>query len=189
MSSDDEKEDESTNNVYTVGNDIYYYCDVTKDNVFEFNKAVRKLEKTLLKKAVDLDGYVPNINVYISSDGGDLFSGMNAMDVMRRSKVHVTVIAEGACCSAATFMLLGGDRRLMGKHAYVLIHQLSTGFFGKYDELRDEMETCKKLMKTMKRVYKAETNIPKETFKALMKKDVYLDVEECLKYGIVHGTV
>lgn len=186
MSSDDEKE-ESTDNVHVIGNDVYYYGDVTKDNVFEFNKVFRNLEKDLRKKAVDLDGYVPNINVYISSDGGDIFSGMNAMDVMRRSKVHVTAIAEGACCSAATFMLMGADRRLMGDHAHVLIHQLSTGFFGKYDDLRDEMDTCKKLMKMMKRVYMAETNIPKETFKALMKKDVYLNAEECLTYGIVHG--
>ena len=107
---------------------------------------------------------------------------------MRKTNVHVTTIAEGTCCSAATFMLLGGDKRLMGKHAHVMIHQLSTCFFGKFQELRDEMVTCKKLMKTMKKVYMKETEIPKNTFKELMKKDVYLNARECIKYGIVHGT-
>ena len=186
MSSDDENEE--TCNVQVIGSDIYYYCEVTRDNVLNLITSTKKLEKELLKKAVDLDGYVPNINVHIHSDGGDLFSGMNAMDALRKTRVHVTTIAEGTCCSAATFMLLGGDKRLMGKHAHVLIHQLSTGFFGKFQELRDEVETCKKLMKTMKKVYKSETSIPKDLFKQLMKKDVHLNAGECIKYQIVHGT-
>lgn len=186
MSSDEETEE--TCNVQVIGCDIYYYGNITRDNVLELITSTKKLEKELLKKAVDLDGYVPNINVHIHSDGGDLFSGMNAMDALRKTNVHVTTIAEGTCCSAATFMLLGGDKRLMGKHAHVMIHQLSTCFFGKFQELRDEMVTCKKLMKTMKKVYMKETEIPKNTFKELMKKDVYLNAGECIKYGIVHGT-
>lgn len=186
MSSDEETEE--TCNVKVIGCDIYYYGDVTRDTVLDLITNTKKLEKELLKKAIDLDGYVPNINVHIHSDGGDLFSGMNAMDALRKTNIHVTTIAEGTCCSAATFMLLGGDRRLMGKHAHVMIHQLSTGFFGKFQELRDEMDTCNKLMKTMKKVYKAETSIPKELFKQLMKKDIYLNAGECVKYGIVHGT-
>ena len=188
MSSDEEKEEETVDNVYVVGTDIYYYSEVSRESILEFNKALKKLEIILLKNAVNLDGYVPNINVHISSDGGDLFSGLNAMDALKRSKVHITTIAEGTCCSAATFMLLGGDKRLMGKHSHVLIHQLSTGFFGKFEELRDEMDTCNKLMKMMKRVYKSETSIPKKKLKELMERDVYLDADECLNYGIVHGT-
>lgn len=186
MSSDEETEE--TCNVHVVGTDIYYYGDITRDNVLSLITRTKKLEKELLKKAIDLEGYVPNINVHIHSDGGDLFSGMNAMDALRTIKVHVTTIAEGTCCSAATFALLGGDKRLMGKHAHVMIHQLSTCFFGKYQEILEEVATCKKLMKTMKKVYRAETKIPKDTFKELMKKDIYLSATECIKYGIVHGT-
>jgi len=185
MSSDEETEE--TCNVQVIGSDIYYYGDVSRDNILSLVTSVKKLERELLKKGAELDGYAPNITVHIHSDGGDLFSGMNAMDTLRKSKVHVTTVAEGTCCSAATFMLLGGDRRLMGRHAHVMIHQLSTGFFGKFQELREEMDTCKKLMKMMKKVYGAETKIPKDIFKQLMKKDVYLNADECIKYGIVHG--
>lgn len=185
MSSDEETEE--TCNVQVIGSDIYYYGDVSRDNILSLVTSLKKLEKELLKKGADLDGYTPNITVHIHSDGGDLFSGMNAMDTLRKTKVHVTTVAEGTCCSAATFMLLGGDRRLMGRHAHVMIHQLSTGFYGKYQEIREEMDTCKKLMKMMKKVYGAETKIPKDLFKKLMKKDVYLNADECIKYGIVHG--
>ena len=68
MSSDEETEE--TCNVQVIGCDIYYYGDITRDNVLELITSTKKLEKELLKKAVDLDGYVPNINVHIHSDGG-----------------------------------------------------------------------------------------------------------------------
>ena len=186
MSSDEETEEESTM-IRTIGCDIYYYSDVNRKNILEFTESLKKLEVDLLKKAVDLPGYTPSIRVHIQSDGGDVFAGMSAMNTMKESRVHITTIAEGACCSAGTFLLLGGKDRRMGRNAYVLIHQITTGFFGKFQELRDEMKTCKKLMKMLKRVYKAETCIPKNVLKELMERDVYLDADECVKYGIVHG--
>lgn len=187
MSSDEETEEETVGEVRTVGTDIYYYSDVNRKSILEFIEQLKKLETDLLKKAVDLPGYVPSIRVHIQSDGGDIFSGMSAMDTLKQSRVHVTTIAEGTCCSAGTFLLMGGRDRRMGRSAHVLIHQLSTGFFGKYEELRDEMKTCKKLMKMLKRVYRSETTIPKETLEELMTRDVYLDADECITYGIVHG--
>jgi len=185
MSSDEETEEMM---VRTIGSEIYYYSDVNRKSILEFTEQLKKLETELLKKAAELRGYIPNIRVHIQSDGGDVFAGMSGMNAMKESRVHITTVAEGACCSAGTFLLLGGKDRRMGRNAYVLIHQISTGFFGKFEELKDEMKTCKKLMKMLKRVYRAETSIPKEKLKELMERDVYLDADECVKYGIVHGT-
>lgn len=187
MSSDEETEEEETSMVRTIGTDIYYYSDINRKSILEFIEKLKKLETELLKKAIDLPGYNPSIKVHIQSDGGDIFAGMSGMDTLKESKVHITTVAEGTCCSAGTFLLLGGKDRRMGRNSHILIHQLSTGFFGKFEELRDEMKTCKKLMKMLKRVYRAETSIPNEKLKELMTRDVYLDVEECIKYGIVNG--
>jgi len=188
MSSDDENEETSSDyKIEVIGSDIYYYGDITRDAVLEFIKSLKTLELSLMKKAVDLHDYTPSVRVHIHSDGGSFFSGMSAMDAMRRSKLHITTVADGTCCSAATFLLLGGDERRMGRHSHILIHQISTGFFGKFRELKDELDTCKKLMKMLKKLYKTETSIPKDVLKDLMKRDIYLDAEECLKYRIVGG--
>ena len=73
----------------------------------------------------------------------------------------------------------------------VLAHPERYGFyykdFEKYRELKDEMKTCKKIMKTIKNLYAKETTIPKEKMSQYMKRDMYLDYDECLKYEIVHG--
>jgi ATP-dependent Clp endopeptidase proteolytic subunit ClpP len=186
--SDEETEVDTASEIRTVGTHIYYYSDVTRKSILEFVEQLKKLEIELLKKAVDLPGYNPSIRVHIQSDGGDVFCGMSAMDTMRQSRVHITTIAEGSCCSAGTFLLLGGTDRRMGTNAYILIHQLSAGgIFGKYEDLVDEMEGNKKVMKALHRIYTAETSIPKEKLDEFLKRDVYLNSEECITYGIVHG--
>jgi len=188
MSSTDSDVDVEEHDVVRVnGCDIYYYGEVETESTLEFLYEFKKLEVDLLKKAVELPGYTPTIRVHIHSDGGDVFSGLSIMDTLKSSRVNVVTIAEGTCCSAATFILLGGGERLMGKHSFILIHQLSSGFLGKYTELRDEMKTCKKIMSKIKTLYTNETTIPKEKLSQYMKRDIYLGYDECIKYGIVHG--
>ena len=92
----------------TIGNEIHFYGDITVENTLEFVEVFRKLEIRLLKQKADLIGYEPEIRVHIMSDGGDMFSGLALKNLIEKSRVKVITIAQGACCSAATFMFLGG---------------------------------------------------------------------------------
>ncbi len=187
MPTEDEKEIEVNECVKVIGNEILFYADVDRENALEFVEKFKKLEIELLKKKAELFGYEPLIRVHIMSEGGCIFAGMTMMNTLESSRVKIVTIAQGSCCSAATFILLGGGERLMGKHSFILIHQLSSGFLGKYTELRDEMKTCKKIMSKIKTLYTNETTIPKEKLSQFMKRDIYLGYDECIKYGIVHG--
>ena len=171
----------------TIGNEIHFYGDITVENTLEFVEAFRKLEIRLLKQKADLIGYEPEIRVHIMSDGGDMFSGLALKNLIEKSRVKVITIAQGACCSAATFMFLGGSERRIGENAYLLIHQLSTEFWGKYQELKDEMKSCEKFMASLKNMYMTKTEIPEKKFKKLMKKDLFLSASKCLKYKIAHA--
>jgi ATP-dependent protease ClpP protease subunit len=84
-------------------------------------------------------------------------------------------------------MLLGGSRRLMGKNAYVLIHQISTELWGNFQELKHELKSTEAFMKNLKKMYLEKTKIPEKKLNKLMKKDIYLSPKDCLKYGIVHA--
>jgi ATP-dependent protease ClpP protease subunit len=180
----EEEEPECTR---VIGNEIHFYGDITVENTLEFVNAFRKLEIHLLKQKAVLIGYEPVIRVHIMSDGGDMFSGLALKNLIEKSRVKVVTIAQGACCSAATFMFLGGSERRIGENAYLLIHQLSTGFWGKFQELKDEMKSCNKFMTAIKKMYMAKTTIPERKFRKLMKKDLYLSASSCLKYKIAHA--
>jgi ATP-dependent protease ClpP protease subunit len=181
---DEEKEIEINDSVKTIGNEILFYGDIDRENALEFVLQFKKLEIDMLKKKAELVGYEPQIRISIMSDGGDIFSGLNMMNVLERSRVKVVTIAQGSCCSAATFVFLGGSERRIGKNAYLLIHQLTTEFWGNFQDLRNEMKTSAKFMKMLKNMYMSKTEIPERKFKRLMKKDIYLSPDKCIKYKI-----
>lgn len=169
-----------------VGNEIFYCGEITDVDILEFIEDFKKLEIELLKKKAELIGYEPVIHVHICSEGGDLFAGISAMNIIEKSRVKVVTIAQGVCCSAATFLLLGGHERRIGKNAHVLIHQITTnGFWGKYEELKDEMKSCDKFMDMVINTYKEKTTIPQKQIKKIMKRDMYLDAQECIKYNVI----
>lgn len=184
---ENEEEEITVECTKVVGNEMFYYGDITSESILDFSEKFRKLESGLLKMSADIVGFTPTIRVNIMSDGGDLFAGFTAMNILQKSRVHVVTVAHGACCSAATFMLLGGTDRRIGRNAHILIHQLSTGsFWGKFEEMKDEMRTASKLMNMIRRTYFEHTKIPEKKMKKLLKRDIYLEPEECIKYAIVH---
>tara|TARA_R110002074_G_scaffold95720_4_gene208250 strand:+ start:2158 stop:2733 length:576 start_codon:yes stop_codon:yes gene_type:complete len=182
---DETKEQEENDCIKVIGNELLFYGDVDRENTLEFVEKFKKLEIELLKKMAELVGYEPMIRVHIMSEGGDVYAGLNMMNVLERSRVKVVTIAQGACCSAATFVLLGGKERRMGRNAYLLIHQISTEMWGSFNDLKHELKSTDKLMKMLKDMYLSKTKIPEAKFKSLMKKDIYLPPDKCLKYGIV----
>ena len=53
----------------------------------------------------------------------------------------------------------------------MLIHQLSSGLWGKYEDLKDDMENCDNFMKTIKDIYEEHTNIPKKELAKVLNSD------------------
>jgi ATP-dependent protease ClpP protease subunit len=67
----------------------------------------------------------------------------------------------------------------------MLIHQLSSGVYGKFSEMEDEIYNCTNLMKLLKDFYKKNTKMPMKKLDELLKKDIWLNAEECVLYGLV----
>jgi ATP-dependent protease ClpP protease subunit len=182
-----EAEEEEVEVVKVIGNEMFYYGEINNENTLEFVEKFKRVEQQLLKISAEILNYDPEVRVNICSEGGDLFCGFSLMNLLEKSRVRVVTIAQGACCSAATFMLLGGRERRIAKNAYLLIHQLSSGMWGKYEEMKDEMKTCEKFMKMIRNVYKTKTTIPDKKLDRLMKRDIYLEASKALKHSIVHA--
>lgn len=166
-------------------NHIYFYTDVTKESVLNLNKNIFKLEAEMLHAGNVLGIATPEINIHINSPGGSLFDGLASVDYVRRCRAPIHSIVEGTAASAATLISVMAHRRSINKHSYMLIHQLSSGLIGKYEELVDDMENNKALMKAIKQIYLERTKIPENLLKEILKKDLYFDAKQCLKYGLV----
>jgi ATP-dependent protease ClpP protease subunit len=71
----------------------------------------------------------------------------------------------------------------------MLIHQLSSGTYGKYNELEDDMENNKHLMATIKEIYKEYTRVPMKKLDEILKHDLWFDSQTSLKLGLVDDIV
>ena len=172
------------NKVDVVNNHIYFYSEVERPKMLELNKKLRELDIKLRKQALEQDTKLPKIYLHINSYGGSVFAGMASLDTVLTTKCKVVTIVEGCAASAGTTLSVVGNERWMHKHAYMLIHQLSSGFWGKYSEIEDEKKNCDKLMKLIKDIYGKYTKVPEKKIDELLKHDLWWDAKKCLKYGI-----
>jgi ATP-dependent protease ClpP protease subunit len=114
-----------------------------------------------------------------------IVAGVAGMDYIRTLKTPVHTVIDGFCASAATFLSIVGVHRQITKNSFMLIHQLSTSFWGKYEEFEDEKQNLDLMMGMLRRVYNEYTQIPKKELDKILKRDLMLNAEKCLKWGMV----
>jgi len=168
-----------------VKNHIYFYCDVNTQNCLVLNQHIVSLNKELQKVSLDYNVESPKIYLHINSYGGDLLSSFSSIDYIRNSKVPIVSIIEGSAASAATLMSIVCSERYMTSHSFMLIHQLSSCAYGKYEEMKDDMENSDRFMDMIYDLYLENTNIKRKSLEKFLKKDLWWDIDICLKHGLV----
>jgi len=172
-----------------VDNHIYFYSHIGTSEVLQLNRRLRELNNELLRSAGLQDREPASIFLHINSFGGSIFDGLAAMDTILGCGVPVVTIIDGACASAATFLSVVGARRLIPRHGFMLIHQLSAMTWGKYRELQDDNINFNKLMDTIKSIYAEYTKIPEEKLMEILEHDLWFDANKCLEYGLIDEIV
>ena len=170
--------------IRVIENNVYFYGDVTESNALDLNATLRAVDMKLKSAATVLD-VKPVIRLHINSYGGSLFAGLATVDTIRSLNSEVHSIIDGAAASAATIISCSCNKRSIGKYSKMLIHQLSSGMYGKYNELEDDMENNKHLMETIKAIYKEYTKVPMKKLNEILKHDLWFDSKTCLTLGLV----
>ena len=177
--------DKDNQKITKVNNHIYFYAEVTRNSIFELTTLIREVEQDNMALANTLCIDPIPIYLHISSFGGSVFAAFTAIDIIMACQVDVITIIDGASASAGTLMSVVGKQRYMRPNAYMLVHQLSAGSWGKMCELEDDFTNNKRLMEQIRTIYKEHSKIPKKELNEILKHDLWWDVETCLKYGLV----
>lgn len=118
------------------------------------------------------------VKIYINSFGGDLFSAIQFMRVMADSEAYVVCSVEGACMSAATMIFLAADSVEITPHSSFMVHNYSSGAFGKggemYHQIQHERKWSEKLLKEVYEDFLTDDEIQH----VLENKDLWMDVDE-----------
>lgn len=178
-------ESNKTSYVDMINNHIYFYSDVCDKGILQLDKKLKELDSNLMSEAACKERAPDPIFLHISSYGGSLLFGVTGMESILQTRAPVTTIVEGCCASAATFLSVVGKPRKMGRHSYMLIHQLSAITWGKYTELKDDQVNFDRFMKMIKDIYLQYTKVPEKEIDEILKHDLWFDSAKCLKYGLV----
>lgn len=175
VKNDDDSEDEN-HEVRVFNNHIYFYVDVNIKNILELNMTINEFNQSAQK--------YDDIFLHIQSYGGNVHDALSTVDTILNSEIPVTTIVEGYAASAATLISISGDYRYIYKNAYMLVHQLSSEFFGKKCDIDDEHKNLNQLDKRLKSLYKQHTQMDKKEIEELIQKEIELDSETCINYGL-----
>lgn len=129
------------------------------------------------------------ISIVFNSPGGSVFDGLALFDFIREVRANGTPVhttALGMAASMGGILLQAGEHRVMGRNAYMLIHEVSAGAVGKLSEMEDEAKLMGRLCDKLVTILAERSTFSPAQIKTRWKrKDWWLDADECLRYGFV----
>ena len=182
---DNEDEDSEINELKVIDNTIYLYSKINNKLALNLNTNIKILEKKLLIFSITFNIPPPYIIIRINSEGGDIYAALSIVDTIKNCKVPIHTIIEGCAASAATIISTVAKKRSIMENAHMLIHQMTSGFWGKYTEFKDELQNQNKFMTTIKNIYKNHTNLKGKILDNCLSKDIWWSTDICLKHGLV----
>jgi ATP-dependent protease ClpP protease subunit len=108
------------------------------------------------------------LNVRINSGGGDVFDGVAIHSLLARHNGVVTTYVDGLAASAASFIMLAGDRIVSARNAFIMIHDAMTGTYGNGDTHRAAGELLDKVSGNIADMYAERAGEDAEHWRALM---------------------
>lgn len=171
-------------------NELYFYNDVNVESALVINKTLSDLARQLLIAKITFDlQETPHIKLHINSDGGEVFGALSIVDRIQASKVPVHSYAEGLVASASTLISVSCHKRYIRKNTILLIHQVRSWFEGTYEDFNDEKQNMDLIMKVVKGIYLKHTKFTEDELNTILKRDIYLNAEDAIKFGLADEIV
>ena len=128
-----------------------------------------------------------DINLYINSPGGSVYSGMAVYDTMQFIKPDVATICVGLAASMGSTFLLGGaaGKRTALPNSRIMIHQPSGGGGGQATEIQIQAKEILWIRQRLNEIMAHHTGKPVEQIEQDTERDNFMSPEEAKDYGII----
>ncbi len=130
------------------------------------------------------------INLIISSNGGDLAEALVIRDLLKAYPANVTTYLTGICASAATILADAGNRVVMSRQCVYMVHKpLFQWTGGNADDLRKDANILDVWEKIAVDIYVAKTGLSESEVSSLMQDVSWMGADEALLLGFVDEVV
>jgi len=132
-----------------------------------------------------------DIIMHVDSPGGSVKSGLSIVDVMNYISSDISTINTGMAASMGSILLGNGakGKRFSLKNSRVMLHQVSSGMSGNIQDIEITFEESKKYNKLLFEMLGEFTNKEPKQVMEDASRDLWLNSQEALDYGIVDGLI
>jgi ATP-dependent Clp protease protease subunit len=132
-----------------------------------------------------------DIQIYINSPGGQVYSGLAIYDTMQYIKPDIQTTCVGIAMSMGAVILAGGakGKRVALPNAKILIHQVSGGFQGQATDIEIQARETINLKRRLEEILALHTGRPTEQVAKDMERDYFLTSQEAAEYGIIDNVI
>lgn len=150
--------------------------------------------KDVITNILSLEAKDPtkDILLIIDSYGGYIHSLMAIHDVIKHvTRCDIITLGIGKQMSCAQMLLMSGTKgkRFVTPNSRILMHQLSSGTFGKLSEMDIDIVESRKVQEILEKLVVKYTKLSRAKIKELMRIDSYISAEEALEMGMIDGIV
>ena len=128
-----------------------------------------------------------DINLYISSPGGVVSSGLAIYDTMQLISPDVSTICLGMAASMATLLLSGGTKgkRYALPNSTIHMHQPLGGAQGQASDIEIAAREIIRLQEKLRTMLADNTGQPYDKVAVDTDRDYYLTAEHAVEYGLI----
>jgi ATP-dependent Clp protease, protease subunit len=128
-----------------------------------------------------------DIQLYVNSPGGVVYSGLAIYDTMRFIKPDVATTCCGIAMSMGSLILAGGaaGKRFALPNSRILVHQPSGGYQGQATDIQIHAEEAIGLRRRIEEIYADHTGKPIEEISDALERDRYFTPDQAAEYGLI----
>jgi len=132
-----------------------------------------------------------DVIMHIDSPGGSVKSGLSMVDVMNYVACDIRTVNTGMAASMGSVLLGAGTKgkRSSLRFSRTMLHQSSGGFRGNIQDAEIDMKEWSKINKTLFELLGEYCGKPAKQVMKDASRDLWLDSQEALDYGIIDEIV
>jgi ATP-dependent Clp protease, protease subunit len=131
------------------------------------------------------------IQMFINSPGGVIYSGMAIYDTMQQISAPVSTTAVGLTASFGTVLLTAGETgmRYALPNATIHMHQPLGGAQGQASDIVIQANEIMRLKDRLLEVFVRHTGQPRDVIERDTDRDVYFDANQAVSYGLIDAVL
>lgn len=134
-------------------------------------------------------GKVGELDIRISSNGGDVSQGFAIYNMLAAHPAVKTVTINGLAASMASVIAMVGNKVIMPKNSMLMIHNPWGGVTGESDQIISFGEALAKMGDQIVGAYTDRTGLKKGQVVRMMAKETWLDAKEAKSMGFVDQVI